>query len=72
VVSPFGIEAQHPDEFVLHLIDLDSGAVVTAAEIHRLSLRNPAKTIVEYLDALARQGLAHTASALRQLTVDLR
>ena len=39
------IEAQHPDEFILHLLDLASGVVGRAAQDHRLSLKNPAKTI---------------------------
>ena len=26
-LAPYGIEAQHPDEFVSHLFDLDPGAV---------------------------------------------
>ena len=33
VVGAFGIEAQHPDEFVLHLLDLAPGLVIAAAEI---------------------------------------
>jgi len=43
-LAAFGIEAQHPDEFVLHLLDLSPGVVVGAAQDHRLSLKNPAKT----------------------------
>ena len=31
IVSQFGIEAQHPDAFVLHLLDLAPGAVLAAA-----------------------------------------
>jgi hypothetical protein len=66
VTGRFGIEAQHPDEFVLHLLDLDPGAVVHAAETHRQSLRNPPKTVEEYLETLERQGLTQTVSALRE------
>ena len=32
-IGPFGIEAQHPDEFILHLLDLAPGAVAAAAEV---------------------------------------
>lgn len=64
VVGAFGMEAQHPDEFVLHLLNLAPGAVIAAAESHRQSLRNPAKTMSEYLKALDKQGLTQTASAL--------
>ena len=66
VVAPFGIEAQHPDEFVLHLLDLAPDAVVAAAQDHRQSLKNPTKTVSEYLEALERQGLTQTTAVLRE------
>jgi predicted nucleic acid-binding protein len=66
VIGPLGIEAQHPDEFILHLLDFAPGAVLAAAENHRQSLKNPAKTLDEYLKTLERQGLTQTVSVLRQ------
>lgn len=66
VVGAFGIEAQHPDEFVLHLLDLAPASVLAAAESHRQSLKSPPRTIDEYLQTLERQGLVQSASALRQ------
>lgn len=66
LISPFGICAQHPDVFILHLLDLAPGLVVAAAEAHRASLKNPPKTISEYLDTLERQGLVRTVSILRK------
>ena len=48
----FGIEAQHPDEFILNLLDLAPGLVIEAAENHRTSLKNPPKTVDEYLTML--------------------
>ena len=65
-IGPFGIEAQHPDEFILHLLDLAPGAVVAAAENHRQSLKSPPKTVSEYLETLERQGLTQTVSVLRE------
>jgi hypothetical protein len=65
-LSPFDIEAQHPDEFILHLLDLTPGLVIEAAHNHRTSLKNPLKTAEEYLDSLESQGLTQTASALRE------
>lgn len=65
-IGPFGIEAQHPDEFILHLLDLAPGAVVAAAENYRQSLKNPPKTVSEYLETLERQGLTQTVSVLRE------
>jgi len=60
------LKAQHPDEFILHLLDLAPGAVVAAAEDHRQSLKNPPKTVSEYLETLERQGLTQTVSFLRE------
>lgn len=64
-LRPFGIAAQHPDEFVLHLLDLAPAAVVRAAREHRESLRNPPKDVEAYLETLARRGLVGTVAALR-------
>lgn len=70
VLGPLGIEAQHPDEFVLHLLDLAPGVVVAAAQAHRESLKNPPKTVEEYLTTLEKQGLPVTASVLREYMFD--
>jgi len=66
-VAQYGIEAQHPDEFITHLIDLNQARVCAAAEEQRSSLRHPPKTIEEYLDTLLRQGLPQTTALLRSL-----
>mgnify|MGYP003577911952 CR=1 FL=1 len=66
-LAPFGIDAQHPDEFVLHLLDLARGKVAGAAREHRLSLKKPPKTVDQYLDTLESQGLIQTVSILRNL-----
>ncbi len=65
-IGSFGIEAQHPDEFVLHLLDLAPGAVVAPAQNHCQSLRNPPRTVAEYLETLERQGLTQTVSVFRE------
>jgi hypothetical protein len=57
ILAPLGIEAQHPDEFVLHLLDLASGIVAEAARNHRASLKNPPQTLDDYLNALEARGL---------------
>ena len=66
VIAPFGIEAQHPDEFILHLLDLAPGRIIAAAQDHCDSLKNPPKTMAEYLNTLEAQGLTQTVSVLRQ------
>ena len=64
-LQPYGIEAQHPDTFITHLFDLNAGAVVGAAQEHRASLKNPPKSVDEYLETLERQGLSQTVAELR-------
>lgn len=66
-LSAFGIEAQHPDDFINRLIDLSRAAVCAAAKRHRASLKNPPKTVDEYLRALERQRLPEVVSRLRAL-----
>lgn len=61
----YGIEAQHPDEFLTHLIDLAPSVICEAAKRQRTSLRNPPQSVEELLAAYERQGLAQTVSELR-------
>jgi hypothetical protein len=65
-LGKFGVEAQHPDEFITHLIDLAPAPVCAAAKRHRASLKNPPKTVDEYLGAMANQRLPETVSRLRE------
>ena len=60
----FGMEAQHPDEFVTSLLDLDVASVCEAVKRQRASLKNPPKTTAELLQTLERCGLAHTVMRL--------
>jgi len=64
VLAPFGIEAQHPDEFAENLFDLDPAAVIAAAQRQRGQLKRPPMTVDAYLDLLLRQSLAQTTQAL--------
>ena len=65
-LSKFGIEAQHPDQFFTHLLDLAPNAVCMAAKRQRESLKNPPKTVDEYLQTLEAAGLAQTVVGLKQ------
>jgi Fe2+ or Zn2+ uptake regulation protein len=59
------IDAKSPDEFVMNLLDLAAEDVYEAVEAHRLSLKNPSKTVAEYLNTLESQGLVRTVADLR-------
>lgn len=63
-LAAFGIRAQHPDSFVMHLLKLAPDLVSGAAHDHRVSLKRPVRTVEEYLDDLSRCGLLRTATAL--------
>lgn len=63
-VMQFGIEAQHPDEFIADLIDRDPGAVVTAARNQRSQLMSPKLDVTRYLGVLRKQGLMQTCDFL--------
>lgn len=63
-VEAYGIEVQHPDQFIDFLFDLDPAAVVTAASNCRAKLLNPEVTVEKYLDTLLRAGLVQTSKAL--------
>lgn len=65
-LEEYELEAQHPDEFIRHLIDLNPARVLEAVAKHRASLKNPPKTQDEYLDTLLQQGLPETVALLRQ------
>ena len=64
-LETFGIEAQHPDEFITHLIDLAPSQVYSAVAVVRARLRNPPRSASEYIDTIEQQRLPHTAAALR-------
>lgn len=65
-LSPYGVEAQSPDLFVLHLIDLSPTTVAATIERQAAALKNPALTVAELLDRLADSGLSRSVAALRQ------
>jgi predicted nucleic acid-binding protein len=66
VLSPFGVEAQHPDDFIASLLDLAPQVVIGAVRRQRASLKRPPLSVDEYLDALRRAELAQTVSQLRE------
>jgi len=65
-LEPFGIEAFHPEEFVLSQLGRAPSVVCSAAKRQRANLRNPPKNVEEYLDCLSQQGLMLTSNELRK------
>ncbi len=65
VLEKYEIEAQHPDKFILGLLELYPKVVCQAVRLHRSSLKNPPKSITEYLNTLKQQQLDQTVERLR-------
>jgi predicted nucleic acid-binding protein len=65
VLAPLKMEAQHPDTFVRHLIDLERDALVAVISDMAAAKSHPPMTYDEVLDVLARRGLVQSAQALR-------
>jgi hypothetical protein len=63
-LNNFGLEAQHPDEFITHLLDLSPAAVCAAAKKQRAALKNPPMTVEDFLQTLAHQRLPETVGRL--------
>ncbi len=64
-LSPYGIEAHSPDEFLLHLLDLDPEGMVRILREQGAEMQTP-RTINEILDRLAPQ-LPQFIASVRQL-----
>jgi predicted nucleic acid-binding protein len=65
-LAQFDIEAQHPDDFLVHLLDHAPGMVCAVVKRQRESLRNPPKTSEELLTTLESQALTQSVARLRE------
>ncbi|MDE0117140.1 MAG: PIN domain-containing protein [bacterium] len=66
-LDEYDMEAQTPDVFVLHLIDLSPTAVARVIEEQAAALRQPPLSTSEVLDRLSRSGLPRSVAELRRL-----
>ena len=71
VLSIYGPGACHPDLFLVDQLNLDAERVCIAMRQHRASLKNPPKTVEEYLVTLKEPGLSQFSQAVRHYTVEL-
>jgi hypothetical protein len=67
VLETYNIEAQTPDVFVLHLIDLSPRSVFGVLEAQAADLRNPPMSVDELLERLSSSGLPRSVATLRGL-----
>lgn len=66
-LAPFGIEAIHPDAFIVMLFDENHALVISAIENQQKSLKNPPRSTAELLETLENNELNETVSRLRQM-----
>lgn len=64
VLGHWGIEPQHPDEFLTHQFHLSQPLFLQAVKTVRLRLVKPRKSVEEYLDTLRAQGLLATVRTI--------
>lgn len=65
------IRAQHPDNFIVSLLELDAPSVHEAIGRQRAGLKNPPHTATQLLDTLEAQGLKQSVAMLRLFAADL-
>ena len=65
-LNKYGIEPQHPDKFICHLLDLNFDAVTNSILSIQERLKNPPYTINDYLNILEKQGLSESISLLKK------
>jgi predicted nucleic acid-binding protein len=67
VLGTYDMEAQTPDVFVLHLIDLSPTTVARVVDEQAQALNRPPLSRADVLDRLARSGLRRSVAELRSL-----
>lgn len=65
--EPFGVEATHPDEFLLAMYEVAPDRVVAELRRQADDLTSPAWSFTELLDALARAGAVEFANVVRDV-----
>lgn len=66
VLQPYGIEVQHPDEFVMNQLQLQKIPALSAIKKKRARWTNPARPAQELITAFEKRGLPMTADLLRE------
>lgn len=66
-LAPLGIEAKHPDDFVLDAIGLKPGVVLQVITRQADALKAPPVSVGKLLDTLREAGLEQAVARLREL-----
>lgn len=63
-LAKYDLYTEHPDEFVSNMIELYHPKVISTVKTMRARLKNPPKSIDEFLETLRQQGLPQTVEKL--------
>jgi predicted nucleic acid-binding protein len=66
-LRPYGVEAIHPDDFLLDLLDLAPGAIASVVVEQAAGLKRPPRTLEELLGTLRDQGLVRAVAKLHEV-----
>lgn len=66
-LAPLDLEAIHPDDFILDLLDLAPGVILKVIDEQVRALRNPPMEWPEVLDKLEASGLVKSVAEIRRL-----
>ena len=65
-LSSYGIDVIHPDDFIYYQIDMAPTSCCKAIKQQRMALKNPEKSVDEFLNILQKQQLPQTVSKLKE------
>ncbi len=65
VLDKYNCHAEHPDEFISNLLNLNHAKTITTFKEDRNHYLNPPYSVKEYLTLLKKQGLSTTVSILK-------
>ena len=63
-LNQFDLYKEHPDEFISNMLEIYTPRVISAVREMRARLKNPPKTVAEFLETLRNQGLPQSVSKL--------
>lgn len=63
-LEKFDLYTEHPDEFACNMMELYTPRVLSAVREMRARLKNPPKSVPEFLETLRKQGLTQSVAKL--------
>lgn len=67
-LTPYGIEAIHPDDFIYYQVDMAPSVCCKAIRDQRLALKNPPMEVEKLLSILQKQQLPQTVARLKEFS----